>query len=564
MTGFLLVAFSVITARQNPVTSYEHSIYTGTPIEIWGALTLALFISLISIYTRNELPGMALGYLAILTWTSMRIIRGYHFVGADPLVHLGHTKTLIAGGDPMDFFYPFTHLFATCISYVLGLDARLALLITTPIFTLLFLISIPVLIARFSERDKDTSYRIGASIAMLLLPINHLSVFLQPHPSSYAILILPLVLFVVFYAFQQRTRETQTVILIIASATFALHPLMAVFLILILSTFAVTDYVLGRRYRPDFISEPHVVAASTAIFLAVITVFHLLQQDIAQNAILRIVAQLANPELQGQTTTDQASTLTEIGFSPLQIALRITAVPLIISGVAAIGGLRSLYRYYQETASQSDWFILLISAATIPVGLSLAVFFAAGIRLHFRVLGILVTLASIVAGIYLTHSLADAGRIYARIPASTAFGVLFAILLVATLPVLLPSPFILQSSGHVTEAEMATAAQADEMGVGPRVVEIRSDYPRLVYGATGNQAPQFTVLAPDNFNNQSLPNAYDSDRHLLVTTSDYEHDVEMYNEYRYSQDDFEYLDREPGLQLVIDSGDARIYKLNAE
>lgn len=129
----------------------------------------------------------------------------------------------------------------------------------------------------------------------------------------------------------------------------------------------------------------------------------------------------------------------------------------------------------------------------------------------------------------------------------------------ASMPVFLPSPYIVQSSGHVTEAEMDTVETANAYGIGPDVVVVRAHYHRLTYGATGERVALISDTAPDNFNSQDLPAAYSSDRHLFVTTSDYEHDVTLYKELRYSGADFAYLNTDSNINRVIDSGDARVY-----
>ncbi|MFB6179797.1 MAG: hypothetical protein ABEI77_08745, partial [Halorientalis sp.] len=146
--GFLAVAGAVLTATRSPATGYEVSIYSATPVTFWIACSVA-FLAAISVAVSPLYEDVApfvlvLGGSTMLTIAALPVLRGYYFYGlGDSLTHLGWARQLAAGSDPLAFFYPGSHLIAAAIA-ALGYEMPYAMLLSVVLFTLLYLVCVPL------------------------------------------------------------------------------------------------------------------------------------------------------------------------------------------------------------------------------------------------------------------------------------------------------------------------------------------------------------------------------------------------------------------------------------
>ena len=90
---------ALFVARNSPAVAYETSIYTATPLIVWGVLILnalcGIGIVVHQVYTKRYkesklwLLGLLLVLLSFITVLSLWIIRGYYlWSDGDPLLHL--------------------------------------------------------------------------------------------------------------------------------------------------------------------------------------------------------------------------------------------------------------------------------------------------------------------------------------------------------------------------------------------------------------------------------------------------------------------------------------------
>ncbi len=93
--GFFALAAGVVLARANPATSYESSIYTGTPTTVWLCFAVALGLSVVAAVAargRSQTLGIVLsgddGYVDRESSRAQKLsILGM----GDALTHLGWT-----------------------------------------------------------------------------------------------------------------------------------------------------------------------------------------------------------------------------------------------------------------------------------------------------------------------------------------------------------------------------------------------------------------------------------------------------------------------------------------
>ena len=73
-----------------------------------------------------------------------------------------------------------------------------------------------------------------------------------------------------------------------------------------------------------------------------------------------------------------------------------------------------------------------------------------------------------------------------------------------------------------------------------------------------------TSQYPDHFANQSLPSVIPEDRYVVVTLLDRKRDVQLYNEFRFSRDDFAYLQRDPNINNIVSTGEFDLHYVEKE
>ncbi|VTT88122.1 hypothetical protein DM2_1456 [Halorubrum sp. DM2] len=197
--GYLAVAGGIVASYAAPATAYELSIYAATPAATWGALAVAVAVS-VAVCLSDErylAPAVLLAGLAAATVAGLPLIRGYHFYGrADSLVHLGFARTMSGGGDPFELLYPAGHLIANSLASVAGVETTRALMLVMWTYTLSFFASV-ALCVWFLVPDRR-ALAIGAFSAFLLLPINNVSTYLHFHTYSIGMLFTPFVIYLVF------------------------------------------------------------------------------------------------------------------------------------------------------------------------------------------------------------------------------------------------------------------------------------------------------------------------------------------------------------------------------
>ncbi len=157
---FVLVMVALVLIWQTPAKGYEVSIYTATPIIVWGFLIASYIcgtgIVVYEVYTQNYkksslwVTGLLLILLSFTIILSLHILRGYYMYGqsGDPSAHLGITQVIISTGHFMsDLHYPITHTFLAMVSYVLGVDP-ITLAKYIPVLFALVFVAFMFLVAR--------------------------------------------------------------------------------------------------------------------------------------------------------------------------------------------------------------------------------------------------------------------------------------------------------------------------------------------------------------------------------------------------------------------------------
>lgn len=577
--ALLCVAASVLIARRNLVTSYEPSIYAGTPIAYWVLYTAAILLCLTVIFGAQQ-DGWrytAAGVLAcaMLTVVLLPIIRGYWLVEyGDPLTVIGFLRDSVGQGSPFNHIYPALIALPIILARLLHVPWNQALLYLAPIFFAVFVISIPLLLRRLNYSSNVVLA--GVFFALFMLPINLIATALYPIMNSMMALYAGFVLFSVTIYLTTDQKWASGLPLVVLVAAVLLHPQQTLFLVSVIVTISILQLLLQDHSNKMRIRR----TTALMVFFGVAWAFWIiLQEGFGQHITLTIIRVLTQ---EISATGGRDVSFSEVGVSLPEMALRLFAVDILVLGYIVLAGLvntawllselgvlnREFMRH--QTGLQS-FFGAGIALSAIPVTVMFLFFFASGRATQYlRVVAFLMVLGTILGpiGAYQSYHLLES-RANPRALKSVVIVVLMVCLALSTLTYH-PSPFIQRDSKHVTQASvqgfdtMFTYDDHDGNMIDNRVKVRR--FAEAREGAIG--APQTKYIGslrseplPEHFANQSLPEHYPEDKQLVITASDRYLDADLYGGFRLSKEDFYYLEIQPGIEKQYDNGDVTWYHI---
>lgn len=560
----------------HPARTYELSIYRATPVSFWVAVSLAFLAGVAANVNPHSgrwdrRGGFLLAYLSSMAVVSLDVLRGYRYYGAaDSLTHLGWVKDFAAGLlEPTGLLYPGVHTLMLFLGDVGGVPFTHSGQLVVVAFAAVYLLFVPL--CAYYVTTHPLAYPVGLLSALLWLPINDISVHRMVHPVSLGALFFPVVLFLAFAYVNTESdgpSATGALLTVAAMASLLIHPQLGITVVVILGTMAAAQYLLRRLG----VAHPIAYHRSTHVQAAAATLFVLLWTPRFERVriMFREVSQgLAGGPPTGDEISTRGRSLAVLGGSIEELFAKLFAVTLVFLAVfcvfVAVTWIRRKRSLFRGRTVHAQYAVL----GTVPLVCGFFLLFASSVSTqHFRVLGyimVLVTLVGAIALVAFARRVSNAGSLsHGR----TAVVVFLLLMLPLSTMTLFFSPFIYQPTPHVTSAHMEgydTAFDHRMDGVtytgirdGPRRYldalrgTVRST--RLPYGGEGRGVPGEVFET-------NLTSYFDEQRYLIVTRSDYEREVVLYEGFRYSKEGFRSLDTDPRIYRVQSNGVVREYLL---
>ncbi|WP_311173520.1 hypothetical protein [Halobellus ordinarius] len=560
--GYLSLAAGLVVAWDAPASSYEVSIYAATPLEFWVALAIATAAAVgVSLRDDGQLPlALLLGGISALAVAGLPTIRGYHFYGrADSLVHLGWTRAINVGNDPLALFYPGSHLLSVSLSKVGGIEITRAMMFVMLLYILLFFICVPLCVW-FIFPDRR-AFAIGAFSGFLLLPINNVSTHLHFHTYSMTMLFVPFVLYVAFtHLLDDESRAaigarlsdggrtagarasahresvglklgsieavpTTYLLPLLSLALVLFHPQVALNVLILLGSIAVVQ-LWYRRYRPGKSLAAHRALVLQAAVLLVIFVAWVQTHNGAFVRTADTMVESVMGFIEGTAGTtprieSQAESAETIGVSIWEMFAKLFGIEavyaLLASGVVLAVATGRLDRLKQAKPMQSmpdvgsDVLTLLFFGvlALLPF---FALHFVGSISTYlFRHVGFSMMLGTILGAVGIRYTLAALPvRFTELIRRGRPIVVVVVVLVIAVSAAsIFPSPSVYLPGSHVPEAEMdgyasSFASQPADSGVWFGGVRTSSErYEQALYGA--ESAPWAEQVVPEPRDSGAVP-----------------------------------------------------------
>lgn len=583
--GFGGVAAAIAVAHRNPATNYELSIYWATPPLFWAICTVALVISILTVFSATSrgtrASGAFLGGVTMTAIVTLPIVRGYHYLGEhDPLSHLGTAKSIQAGQlPPTDLPYPIVHTLGSVLQDVTGLPLNHAMLLLVVVFIVCFFVFVP-LVVRELTGDVWTAY-VGLFSGLLLLPINHVGTHIYLFPTSQAITYAPAFLFVFFLLYRKRTLRHSAMFLLTATAFLLLHPQQAANLLLFFGVIAVmqigNDFLRGNR-----LSEWREWILPEVTYFAAVFVLWVTRLEIFWDAIEAVVTIPFESRLVGGKAAARTGSLAAVGGSLPEVFVKLFLVSfgyVLLTGTLLALVLRQFRGIRSPTARDTatpdggtDRMLpLYVYGGLIAVTTIFVVYFVGGISDQiFRHLGMLMVFATILGSIAIGRALRYLGHRWSDGTARRTVALVLVVFVFLSLPVVFASPYVYYYSHHVTEKQIhGYETTFENQAEGIVFDDIRSNAYRYGHAIHGTKRPAAAYYAegwreadqgiPDHFVHRSLRWYYDEPRYIPVPEADRVRDPVLWDGFRFSNEDFDYLDTEPGINRVQTNGGYDLY-----
>lgn len=582
---FLGITTATFTAYQNPVTGYELSIYRGTPVMFWVFSSLALLVSMLLVFSSGNrhvrMGGTFLGGLTMTTIVSLPIIRGYHYIGeGDALSHLGTAKDMNAGLVALtESRYPVVHTLGSVLHDVTGLPIRHSLLILIVLFVVCFFVFVP-LVVRELTGNSWTTY-ISVYTALMLLPLNHVSPSLHIHPTSQALMYAPVFLFVFFVLFKQRISRYSSMFIVVATMFAMLHPQQAANLVLFFGVIALLQ--IGKDVlRGDWLSRRSAWVLPEVSYYAIFFWLWATNLPVFWRNIERVYMIPFQQTRAADSAVERSVSLTEVGGSLPELFVKmflVSFVFVLLTALLMVLVIRRLPELELHTLDESiapdggteQMLPLYIYCGLVAVSMIFVTYLLGGISdQYFRHLGMLMVFGTILGTIMIGRAVRSVRR---RRSSTTARRTIVLVLVLCTalsLPVVFASPYIYYTSDHVTEMQInghgTTFEHRDDSIL---FDDVRSETARYGHAILGTDLPRESFYEerrggiPDHFVSQSLHQYYVEPTYVTVTEADRVRDPILWRGFRFSHEDFEYLDTQAGINRVQSNGGYDLYLVDA-
>lgn len=581
--GFLAFGIGVLSAWSNPGGRYELDIYAATPSSFWLGIGMAMLVGLFVAYhgtvtRRIRLAALALLGLSVFAVLGLPIIRNYYFFGpGDSLSHLGWARMIDDGRlSPYSVMYPGIHTSSIFVKSVLGVELTRAMQYVVLLFTAVFVVFVPLCVRELT--DSRWAIVTGFIAALLLLPINNVSVFHLPYPTAQAIFFIPLILYLAIKyvtlpdtSFPRSVTPAGALLALTTLAIVVLHPQQTSSVLMLFAGIVFVQF-LYRRYKPD-----HPVSSQRPFYFqfAFVTIVFLawtLRFDRSQSAAQSLVSGLiGGTEAVGDEVTGRTTSLTILGGSIEELFLKLFGVALVFCVIAGFVALLGVFGRLDDDPVQGT-LVRYLSFGLGFLGITFLLFFIASVSVFpFRYLGALMVVVTVLAVVGLLEGIPIGFPSSSWRLAQTLAVLVFGVFLAVQLAHVHDSPYIYRSSDQVTKMTMVGYENTFDSrdpevwfaGIdgGPR------RYVDAIYGTSRKDevTPSGAVfegyeetIPPSVFGN-NMTTHYDRDRYVAVTERDIQQQVVLHDGIDYTMEGFRSLKTTPRIHRIRSNGGFRLY-----
>ena len=601
ITEFAFLIYALIVAWNTPSTGYEPSIYSATPLVLWIAVISAMIVGIIIVIMSDPdaLPeksnlwkyGFSLILFCYAICLSLFILRGYFMydISGDAASHLGWIYQIIKNGQvPPDLFYPIAHIFLSEISLVSTLDLVFLHKIIPFIFALLSVGFIYIFIRALSSNKIEPLIA-----AIISCTFSSVGWYLAFTPNLLANLFFPLVLFLL-YKYVRSSNIGWKILFVITLILYPVfHPLPAIFIGIILLTLWIPKRV--DKFLKEFREKNQVHPDSNGLkiklarpfmilfiwFFSWYSLFYVWGYSVSQIYNGLMTAEGGKGPAKITSLTNQLSYAQGYGYNVIEIFLKQYG-NLLLLFILSVITFFILWKIAFRDQKPGDIFSVSLYAPWAVLIVVIPALFI--VNLTFGPLRMLFfqTILEIVFVAFLISFILHQGKESKKpgIAGLTKIGVIVLMvgLLLSGLLTLYPSPYNLTPSYQTTRQEVSgmtfyleyrnTSVPASGIDINlNRYIDLlltpekKHTLQRIGIGVLKGTKTQWH-FGYDTFT--SIASTYDREMDLIIQQTDKALYVDYYPsmaKYRYTPQDFERLNYDPGASRVYSNGEFDLYKV---
>lgn len=245
-----LAAASITLARTPPASAYELSVYDAYPLYFWVLISASIFCGILAlIYAAfapvNKKHWWSLAAIAAI-FANVLILalpaaRGYVLNNrADEVTHFGAIKDIVTTGHYSGSdVYPLSHVLGSQLSVVSGLDPASVMMLLIVLFYLLYVSGLYLLAKETGAKTKQALVVLALGSVLLF---SYFNVFFIP--SQLFLFLIPIFILFLFKQTASRKGHAETIVILLFAFTLPfLHPMGALFAVIILVLFDVSLHV---------------------------------------------------------------------------------------------------------------------------------------------------------------------------------------------------------------------------------------------------------------------------------------------------------------------------------
>lgn len=573
--GFIGLAVGVFAAWNAPASHYEVSIYTATPLSYWIGIGIAFaaagLVTVVRCWDGTAALAMVLGGLATVSIGALPAIRGYRYYGqADALTHLGWTRELRDGlTDYFDLFYPGGHSSSVLFGELAGVSTEHAIMVFTAILVGVFILFVPLSTGAIVNGRRPVA--IAAFSGFMLLPFTTVSTMLNFHAYSFALLVLPLFIYLlVKYAIEDHeaprtatlTRGWKHALVASGVAILLFHPQVKLNVVILVGTLVAFNILYRHRRQISSITlQPmagvFVVLGGAWIVWMLSFPEHFGTGERVLDETRGVLFGTAEP---GETVTATAQSADAIGVNIWELFVKILLIPAIYTLISAWVIVDTFRGNRLASSNRTATVIRQFGVAGIVLMPFFLLHYAGAIsHLFFRHIGFVFVFATILGAIGLSI-LAD--RMWQ--PKQRHIGHLVIvggaiIVLGLALMIVYPSPYIYNQSHHATEAQFDGFDQAFAHGDEAVPFSGIRQPPVRFTDAIATDRSIGMVSAINNSELMAPTLRGDRPFYLPMASVDIEREVTAYHQLRYDQQTLDATSTHPGFNRVHANQDFTLY-----
>lgn len=579
IAGFLAIGVGNLAALTSPVSGYEASIYTDTPLLTWIGFFIALVVFSTGIFGQQSIvrQSSGLGFtLLAASFLYLPLQRGYYMFGrGDSYSHLGHIGDLLAGIPSEDLFiYPALHMLTAVIVQINGLPARLALPLVSLSFPLLAIVVGAAVVGRISHYKY--SWQFGLLTGACFLPILNINAGnVTPQPASQSIFVFLMSIYSILLLIKLTNNGWRRVIIL--NFTFILslllyHPMRGVNLVIFLSGAIVALWlsrVLSQIKTPQ--QSAHLLISLIRVLLisSLLYSWHLIEQVGRAISIYTIQLLRLSGDGFGPGGGVGSTALNAVGSGYFDLGIKV----LIVPGLFCILTTTLLWFVYHSDywTNRQEQTVLVVLVGGLMTMVPFWIF--------VQVTGLFLTLRhlTVVLAVVIVTGALSVVKIYNRVDIYININTVvfvFLILIVLSSVTVFPSGLLLKQGQHVpAENVQGYETMIEYRGEDVYFSSLRnpvSRYKHVLFGVSQTQQMNLSGVppasprrnqVPEHFGNQSLETYYSNTHYVVVAASGRQLYLDTFGGYRYNESDFAYLHRSDAITQVYDAGGYHVYRV---